>query len=167
MFADLFAYFVNGGAPNQLKGVSSLEGTRDPGNALTKAGTPKKWGKRQLDVFEGRASAERSLENGDPTFTGVHDVAAFLSYPMAKLLSDSLPGADATKKLDTLVRWLDAISAKLVKTRSPELSLDQLTALLVETIVAGKTADAKEFGSACSEFKLLVEGLEKTAAACK
>jgi hypothetical protein len=166
LFADLFAYYAGKGASGQLKGVHSLETTRDPSSAVTKAGVPKIFGPSELDIFEGRAEPIKK-SNGDPEFDSIHDIAAALGYPIAKLLDDSTPGATNMDRIAVLIKSLNKLAAEVVSTRSSAKSLDEILAVIVRTISENKTVAAAESGKVCSDFQALVPGLERTAAACQ
>ncbi len=163
LFADLFAYYNGDAAADQLKGVVSLDTTRDPSSKYTAGGTKKVWTQSEADIYRGIASAQKTSDSSEPDFTDVHDIATAFGYNMAQLMEASLAGKSSAVKADVLLKWLDALSAHILA-KGSAITLDSMTAEMVKVIVANKSGDV---ATACSAFAANMSGLPISIAACK
>lgn len=166
LFADLFAFYSGSGIPGQMKGIIGLDVTRDPLSPVTAAGTPKEWSTLASDIFEGRRKARSDLPKGEPTYDGIHDVAAILSYPVVFLMESALKGQSADQKLELIINWLHKL-AKVISESKGTANLDAMMTSLVTAVVANKTSTPEELKAACVEFSRKVSGLPSAAAACR
>ena len=166
LFADLYGYYTNDGVPNQLRGVLSLEATRDLGSAFTIGGSPKGISKGIIDILEGRANPLKPANKLDPAFDGVHDIAAALGYVTASLVDRTHRGAPASQKIDALIRWLNDLNI-YINTFQTNVRLDGMIELMVKNIVATRTVSNNELMIACANFAREAQGLPQSVAACK
>ena len=166
LFADLYGYYTNDGAPNQLRGVLSLEATRDLGSPFTIGGSPKGISKGIIDILEGRASPLKPANKLDPAFDDEHDIATALGYVMASLLDSTHRGQSSSQKMDALVRWLNDFNVYINKFNT-NARLDGMIELMVKNIVATRTVSNNELMIACANFAREAQGLPQSVAACK
>jgi len=166
LFADLYGYYTNDGAPNQLRGVLSLEATRDLANAFTIGGSPKGISKGIIDILEGRASPLKPANKLDPAFDDEHDIATALGYVMASLLDSTHRGQPSGQKMDALIRWLNDFNIYINKANT-SARLDGMIELMVKNIVATRTVSNNELMIACANFAREAQGLSQSVAACK
>lgn len=166
LFADLFAYYSNDGTKDQLRGVYGLDATRDPGSELTNGGNRKIWTQNAMDLFSGKIINYN--DESEITFTGVHDVAAILGYPVAQLLDATRKGASSERKLEVLLKWLDRLASSAVRGQI-DLTFDDIATLLVSTIVSERerAMSAEDLTSACAAFNKAIPSLPKAMAACR
>lgn len=162
MFADLFAYYNGDAAPDQLKGLGTLGETRDPSSAKTLAGTKKVWTAKESGIYTGELSAPK-VSDGEPDFTDVHDVAAAFGYNIAVLIEAAMPGKSSVDKANTLIQWLNRLSAHITSS-GKSATLDSMTAELVKAVIANKTGDVAK---GCADFAANMSGLPLSIAACK
>ncbi len=166
LFADLFAFYMNGGKSDLLKGVKCLDRSRDPSSINLGTGKKKIFDSVGVKILAGLAEPLKRASCLDPNFTNEHDVAAILGYPVAQLLNQVMVGSDEKAKVNVLVKSLSDISTYVSKS-GKSTSVDGLTASLTSVILSNRTADAAAVTAACTDFKALVPGLEDTVKACE
>lgn len=162
-FADLFAYYGGDAAPGQLKGLTSLDTTRDPASSKTKGGTKKAWTSKESSIYKGILKPANTDDASEPDFTDSHDVAAVFGYNFAKLIDASLTGKTSVEKANLLLLWANNLATHLTA-KGSSADLDSMTVEFVKVVMAAKTGDMK---AACADFAANMSGLTNSIAACK
>jgi hypothetical protein len=109
-FADLYAHYVFGSKPEQLRGVDCFDVNRDPASERFVVGT-KRLTTDVLDTFMGaRAAAPRSCD--EPDFHDGHFLGAIVAHGVDALFSVDAAGTGdgvAAEKGDLLLAWAERL----------------------------------------------------------
>jgi hypothetical protein len=163
-FADLFAYFAQESAANQVNLIKCLDKSRDPKSPRTRLGRLKELSTSYVDMYEGRKSALDQDDCGEPSFDDSHDIAMMMGYPLAKFIETATPNGVGKDRARHLINWAKEIQ-RVSDQSSSSVSLDTLVRALVVAVKPNVTSS--DFVSACGELTAKITGLPLATASCK
>lgn len=168
LFADLFGSYVNGSAPNLLKGVDCLDVSRDLTSDKTIKGQVKQWTAEASRIYAGEGEPisrpDRSF-CGEPSFAGEHDVALMLGFPIGRFLISLFPTATSEVRASVLLSWADQIKNHIASV-GEGVTVDSLTKLLIQVSMQRSSLPTVDKSQACSLLRPLISGLPESSAAC-
>jgi len=103
-FADLFAYYANGGTPGMTSGIDCFHENRDPGFDSFADGRLKVLSENILAQFVAGTRAIPSADCSVPNYQDLHIMGAILAHGVDQIFA-AAAGLDAAKKAALLLGW--------------------------------------------------------------
>jgi len=108
-FADLFAYYSEGGKDGSIDGIDCFQDSRDLNSFNFADGTPKILDSAAHAQFTSLSKKSTPSDCETPNFAGIHTFGTLIAFGISKIIDASRPEASNQERAKIAVKWIQKV----------------------------------------------------------